>query len=421
MKCCIVQATADTGSQPFTNSGVFGGEVPKAAIILSSIATANDTPTATVNQVIGFVAATTQGGISIQDNDATTPNTASYANYSSQVYSMAGSGGPTTGDATGSMIANGVQLGWTDDSSTELISALLLGGDLEAYVSAVTGNGSTSQTGVAHGLTAAPEWMMLLTTGHANSLQAKDNAKYGIGFWTAGAQQCLGAQLSQHNVATINARAQISSTKAIVNKANSPGFTWTGAISNVGATTFDLTWSSGHTAVVYVLAVRSTSGSMDAQSGTFATQTSTGTNADISGMSVAPQVVLYALSRAKAVDTEYTAGDDASVAGLGVAVKNSSTGATQYAVAVSSDEDSESSVNNHAYSQSSAAECIKVLDASNGTADIQATVNSWDAGGVTHNYSNVNATAREVMYLAFGAEVAASSAPRARMLTMGVG
>lgn len=413
MKVSVVQAAAGTGTptftQDFTDSTTFGGATPKCAIVLGSAATANNSSTANIQSTIGFIASA-QASIGISDNDAVSTNTAGYANYSTQAYSMPDFGGNTSGDATGAMIANGVRLSWTDQSAAELVNVILIGGDVECAVASLTNNNTTSAQAVTHGLTAAPQAIIAMTPGQGSG-DATGNARYGLGFWDGTNSKTLAVSLNQTGQATVTAAGHLSSTVAIGVKANAAGFVWTGAISNVGATTFDLTTSANTTSVMHFLSLRSTSGTaLGVKAGTFGTKTSTGTNADISGMSQAPQLVLYGLSRTIAVDTNYSGVDDASVLGLGAAVKNTGTGSTQYATIVNCSVDGAATSTNHAYSQTSNTKAILIPDASSScSADVEATINSWDSGGITNNYSNIAATGRQIAYLAIGADVSVSA------------
>lgn len=412
MKVSIVQAAAATGTptftQDFTDSTTFGGATPKCAIVLGSAATANNSSTANIQSTIGFIASA-QASIGISDNDAVSTNAAGYANYSTQAYSMPDFGGNTSGDATGAMIANGVRLSWTDQSAAELVNVILIGGDVECAVASLTSNNTTSAQAVTHGLTAAPQAIIAMTPGQGSG-DATGNARYGLGFWDGTNSKTLAVSLNQTGQATVTAAGHLSSTVAIGVKANAAGFVWTGAISNVGATTFDLTTSANTTNVMHFLSLRSTSGTaLGVKAGTFGTKTSTGTNADISGMSQSPQVVLYALSRTIAVDTDYSSVDNASVLGLGIAAKNTGTGTTQYGTVFGCSVDNTATSGNHAYSQTSNTEAIRIPDASAScAADIEATINSWDSGGITNNYSNIAATGRQILYLAIGADVPAA-------------
>lgn len=414
MKVSIVQAAAATGTptftQDFTDATTFGGATPKCAIVLGSAATTNDSSTATIQTTIGFVASSTQASIGISDNDAVSTNSSGYANYSTQAYSLPDFGGDTVGDATGAMIANGVRLSWTDQSQSELASVILIGGDVECAVSSLTSNNTTSAQSVTHGLTAAPQAIIAMTPGQGSG-DATGNARYGLGFWDGTNSKTLAVSLNQPGQTTVTAAGHLSSTVAIGTKANSAGFVWTGAISNVGATTFDLTTSANTTSLMHFLSVRSTSGTaLGVKAGTFTTKTSTGTNADISGMSQSPQLVLYALSRTIAVDTNYSGVDDASVLGLGIAAKNTGTGTTQYGTVFGCSVDGAATSTNHAFSRTSNTKAILIPDASSTcSADVEATINSWDSGGVTNNYSNIAATGRQVMYLAIGADVSVSA------------
>lgn len=411
MKVAIVSATAANGTptytQDFTDSATFAGATPKCAIILGSAATAEDASTANIQSTIGFVAGA-QASIGISDNDAVSTNSSSYANYATQAYSLPDFSGNTVGDATGAMIANGVRLSWTDQSQGELVKVVLLGGDVECAVSSLTSNNGTSAQAVTHGLTAAPQAIVAMSPGQVAG-DNSGNAKYGIGFWDGTNSKSLGVSLNQAGQTTTTATGQLSSTVLLANKANASGFTWTAAISNVGATTFDITLSANSTNLMHFLSIRSTSGTaLGVKAGTFATKTSTGTNADITGMSQSPQVVLYALSRTIAVDTNYSGVDDASVLGLGIAAKNTGTGTTQYATIINCSVDAAATSGNHAYTQTSNTGAIRILDASTAcSADVEATINSWDSGGITNNYSNIAATGRQVLYLAIGGEVAA--------------
>lgn len=412
MKVSIVSATAANGTptytQDFTDSTTFAGATPKCAIVLGSAATAENSSTANIQATIGFVAAA-QASVGIGNDDAVSPDSTGYANYATQAYSLPDFVGNTAGDATGALIANGVRLSWTDQSQGELVKVILIGGDVECAVASLTSNNTTGAQAVTHGLTAAPQAVIAMSPGQASG-DSGGNAKYGIGFWDGTNSKALGVSLSPGGQTTVPATGQLSSTVLLANKANASGFTWTAAISNVGATTFDITLSANSTSLMHFLSLRSTSGTaLGVKAGTFATKTSTGTSADIASMSQSPQVVLYALSRTIAVDTNYSGVDDATNLGLGVAVKNTGTGSTQYATIVNCSVDGALTSTNHAYTQASNTQAIRILDAASScAADVEATINSWDSGGITNNYSNIAATGRQVLYLAIGADVPAA-------------
>jgi hypothetical protein len=217
----------------------------------------------------------------------------------------------------------------------------------------------------------------------------------------------MSVRLDGNALTTVAANGYLDSTHALVDKvAGGSGINWNGTIGNLTATQFDVTYSANHTKQAHFLSLRSTSGTaLSVATGVLTTKTSTGNNADITGMSLSPQLVLYGLSRTIAINTSYSGVDDASNFGVGVALVNSGSGATQYATTICSDNDASATSGTHAHSQTSNTEAIRILDANDGTADIEATVNSWDAGGVTHNYSNINATGRKIIYLAIGADV----------------
>lgn len=410
LQVSIVSATAATGTptftQDFTDATTFGGATPKAALIFSSRASAENTATAVVALSAGFVAGGNQASVGLLDNDASSTNLAALVSFNTQGYSHAGQAGITIGDATTALIADGLRLSWTDQSNGELIKAVLFGGDIEANVVTLVSNNQQSAQSVAHGLAGAPELIIALSPGNIGAnVQNNGNATFGLGFWTASAQNGIAALLNQNAQANVTAAARLSSTQTTARIDNGTSFAWAGTISNVGATTFDVTMSANTTNVMYFLVMRSTSGTpLAVKTGTFTTPTSTGNVADVTGLSVSPQALLTVGSRLTALDTGST-NDSAGGLSVGVAVKNTGSGVTQYATAAVSEDDALATSGNHAFSQTSNTENIRILDIA-GAADVEATVNSWDAGGITHNYSNINASPLEVVYLALSGAAA---------------
>jgi hypothetical protein len=406
----LVSAAAGTGTptftQDFTDSGTFAGATPKAAIVFSTKASANNTTTLDIKFTVGFVAGSNQAGIGVCDNNAVSPNSAARASSTTQAYSFQGTGGTTDGDASATLIANGLRLSWTDQSAGEIIKVLLIGGTVEAAVSSLVSNNGTSAQSVTHGLTGTPDFLIALSPGNlGNNSAGNGAASVGLGFWTAAAQNTFSNTLNDHNLTTVSCGGYVDTTHTILRKdAGGAAVIWTGLVNNAGSSTFDITYSAAHTNVVYFLAVRGTSNTLAVKTGTYATPLATGNQADVSGMSASPVAIINIPSRMPTLDSIFST-TNAGCTGLNVAVKNTGSSTTQYAACSVYSNDATLTSTNHGWSRTSNDRSLEV-QATNGNSVINATVNSWDSAGVTQNYAAVDSIARYITYLAIGENAA---------------
>jgi len=409
LRASITTAAAASGTptfnQDFTDAGAHAGATPKLGLALAGRTTAENTNTAGVTLNVGAVSANGAGdaGIAISNNDAVSTNTGAYASSATQGYSSMRTGASTDGDAGMSLIADGTRLAWTDQSAAEIIKLLNLSGDIETAVAshANTGTGGS----VTHGLSAAPEAIICLTVGQpagANNGQAR----VGIGFWTAASQCCVGWHGCANTQATVNSSCRISTTQAIAVPGTGTSFVTAGTISSVGATTFTITFDVSNTNHYIFISIRSTSGTaLGAKAGVLTSPTSVG-DVSITGLSQAGQVLFTAMTLLTAVDTGNT-GSEATALSVGIACENSGTGTTQYACVSNSENDGAATSTNHARSQSSNTQAVRVLNTSGGTA-LEATVSSWTSDGATLTFSKADATARKGIYLIIGGDGAPS-------------
>ncbi len=401
-------ALAGTGTQDFTDATAMGGNTPEFAACFSAGTSTTDTGQAGYAFTLGAVAGGAEGSIALLGPDAqATQTTYAYGNKTTYGYHHVNSAGNVDGSANLSLITNGVRLTWDDQSVGETITCVFGDGEIQAAKSSLTSNNGTSAQAVTHGLSAAPDLIIAWGNGNATG-DNNGSLNPGIGFWTSGAEVGF-SQLSGSNAATTTVSARASSTEAMNRVGSGTTFAYTGNISNVGSSTFDITFSANHTHVVHFLAIRSTTDTpLYVKAGNFTTKTSTGTQADVAGMSGSPQVLFTIGTQLTAMDTGSTA-DLADAMSFGVALKNTGTGATQYGVAAVSDNDNTASSSAHTCNQWSDTVGLKIL-ATNCTTDVAATVSSWDSGGVTHNYTaNGSAVAAQVLYLAIGGAPAAAA------------
>jgi len=416
LKVAIAQAAAGTGTPTFTQdftdaSAGFSSDV-KAAIFVGSQATANHTTTGRAALNIGVAAATggnTQGAVSTDSDDGlVTTDSNGYGDdsfaYVNARPSTAGSDGEFS---INSWLSNGVRVDWADQSESELITAVLLGGDIEARVVSTALNGTTPVT-LNHGLSAAPEVIIGLTST-ASDAGAPGTGRISIGFWD-GTNYVSYSVASSNAAGSENLGADLSTTYILSEITTAGVLNWSASLSSVGATTFDVTASAATTDLVIFLCLRGTGAALAASAGVFDTSTSTGVATEVSGLSVAAQVLLAipTLQTATGLDG---AGD--MNIGLIAAVNNSGAG-TQYGGCVNSLDDGVSPTVNK--SQSTNSQALRCLDAA-GAADVEATIDSWGTS-VALNYSNVNASAFKIPYLAFGQASASGNAPRARFYQM---
>lgn len=403
----VVGGAAQTSGTPpytqdFTDSGVFGGDTPKFAICQAADTTSTDTSTNPSRFLIGVSDGTREGSLSLRMGNNAGNSLGSYATYNNRGHVHVDSAGNVDAYANITFVANGVRFTWQDAPPSGYDIRCMAGsGDIEAGVSNLTSNNGTSAQSVTHNLTGTPDLIVTFNAGQAANGDANTNTTLGIGFYSSTAQ--VGYTQSVNSaVATNTTAARLSSTTA-VNKqtANSANYTYTGTISNVGATTFDVTFNAAHTNHSFYLALRGiNSKTLYVKTGTFTAKTSTGTNADISGMSGAPQALLAISTQLTALDTGSTAAASEGFS-FGMAAKGS--GTTQYGTVSSLTDDAVTPSATTFVQMHSTAYVLHTLTTAGGN-NMRASVNSWDSGGVTHNYATSSGAADYVAYAAFGSQ-----------------
>lgn len=389
-------------TQDFTDSGVFGGDAPVFAYCQFADGTATDTSVNPYRWSAGVSDGTREGSLSVRVGNNAGNSLGSYASYNNRGLVHVDSAGNVDAYANITFITNGVRLTWQDaPPAAWLIECLAGSGDVEAGVWNLTSNNGTSAQSVTHNLTGTPDLILTFTAGQGANTDSQTNVTIGAGFWTSGAEVGF-TQSVASAVATNQASARMISATAINKQVtNSTNLTYTGNISNVGSSTFDVTFSAAHTNHSFGLALRGINGAtLYAQAGTFTSKTTTGTNADITGMSGAPQAVLMIASQLTALDTGST-GAAAEGWSYGMAAKGS--GTTQYGTTSGLTDDDASSADTAFWSQVSTTKLFRTLNTSGATLN-SATVSSWDSGGLTPNHDTVDGTAYEVAYLAFGSQ-----------------
>jgi hypothetical protein len=132
--------------------------------------------------------------------------------------------------------------------------------------------------------------------------------------------------------------------------------------------------------------------------GTFTTKTTTGTQADITGMSSAPQMVIYLPSLMTALNTFNDTGNSESM-GIGVAVNNN--GSTEQGSIAGWNDDGITLGTTNTKSVTSNTKAGLIFSGT-GTVAVDWAISSWDSGGITNNYTTANGAANYVAYLAIG-------------------
>lgn len=404
LKVAVVQGTAGTGTptftQDFTDSNAGFSSDVKAVIFLGSSATANHTATNTRRFNIGFAAATggnTQATSSLIAANGTTADAA--AIYSeTEAYNFVETNFGSSGEfSINSWLSNGVRVNWTDQSSGELLTAILLGGDIEAKVVFADFTNATApeSLSISHGLGGTPEIIIAL----GQLATASSTVRQSLGFWYNGTYSSFATQLNDGGGSPSVALNLFSTgilgfTTGVSNAALSNTVT----LSSVGSSNFTATASAQTDGKLAFLVLRSTGANpLVASLGTYDSATSTGNSTIVSGMTVKPQVLLSVPSIMTATGTSVT--DPAGVNGLVAAVDNAGAGTQYGGIVVSSDDGAATSVEK---SQATNSQALRILSIAAGAVDVQATVNAWNSGGITLNYSDAGGSAFKIPYIAFG-------------------
>lgn len=397
LKQAIVQAAApgSTGTQDFTDA-VFASDC-KAAIFISSKASAVDTATRSVSFSVGMTASTGPSSASLAawsgDDGAGNTDCVTSTVITTSCYRVRDFNSVEGEAIIDSFLPDGVRINWSNASPYgELVTALLLGGDIEANIVSATWTAETVKT-VSHGLSGAPEIIIGLI-GVASGVQAS------IGWWASTGPTYGYANLYSADASATTSVHSAANTDGLLATKTTGSVTRTFTIGSVDGTTFDCTasasWASG---IAVFLCLRSTGATpLVAQAGAFTTKiSSTGTEVEVSGMSVAPSVLLCIptlLTSLGVLSNDSTYGLMASVNNAGSTQYGGSTLIEDYGA-------EPDDAAGQPYCRTTADSAL-VMMAVDGSEDVVATVSSWDSGGVTLNYSNIGASAFQVPYLAFG-------------------
>jgi hypothetical protein len=386
-------------TQTFTDVNI---DTLDSAIVFFGRGTTNNTVIEEGGLSIGFA----DGGgadlsISIHSDDAIGVNTDERTEKSAtETVQLANA--PTNGalaNGTSAPVTDGLQLTWTDINAEELIGAFMTGNDGAADAVVLTLNNTNTVT-VTHALGATADLIVALNTsssGNANNIDS-----FSIGFYDVGSNTYRTMSHRQSPAATTPAISTAYWNDKISVDHDNGGTVRIGVtVSNCDTDSCDFT-AAGTTAdsttdTIYLMFYNFPSGT-DVQVGDFVTKTSSGTQADITGMAAAPTAVLYSTSfmpSSIAVNTTATAANEGEVIGFGAAVNNGGTELASTSMQSNETGALGTTDTKSLFSQSS----ISSLSSA-GALGYAFGISSWDAGGVTHNYTTFDATARRVIYAA---------------------
>ena len=417
MKAAVKQSampSSPTANQDFTD-GVFSSDV-KLMIPFFTRATANNTTADGAGSSFGATDGTGQAAIGHHSADAlvTTSDVRTQA-FTSNVATMADAvGNASIAEGSGSLLSTGGRIAWTDWNANELINALLIGGsDVSATVVSATLNGTTDVP-VTHGLGATPDIIIGFTIARDTAGAGTNN--YSIGFYDVVGNTYASLSKREAGSTTTSLVSYLSTTFLAAEISNS-AVTWSVTVNDIGATTFDVVASAATpnapttAPVVYFICLKVTGGAYKV--GTFLTKTSTGTQADITGMSAKPKLVMYLASDllTSEIDTVVATNRGESF-GFGAAVDNE--GVTEQGSVAAWGNDAVVLGNptpvTEENSRTSNTKAGMIFNGS-GALDTDWSISSWDSGGITNNYSTASGTARLVAYLAIAPEGAAPLDP----------
>jgi len=410
----VTQAIPGSATTQDYLDGTFSSDV-KAALFLITGATATDTATAHGRIGIGITDFTNHRVVSESSQNGLVATNVTACNTRSGVASCIAlvetNTSTFTVQATASSQATGARASFSDIDAAQLCSALLLGGsDIEvSVVSIPLTTGSDTNLDVAHGLSGEPDAYIVFNTGFSTGTQA--DGRVSMGFATRSGSTYTHASTTFESDGALTLGN--SGVYAYVSDAYCGGrltaTSWHHGVtlsqSATPATTFYASASAtlATASTWYCLCIKG----VTAKCGVATLPTGTGSTALVTGMSVAPSVLLTLPTRITTVNSVLQ-NDDAGFFGLGLAVNNS----TQCTAGGVSSDDNATTTNEKSYLNSAKA---LVTRSTTGTEVYSATVNSWDAGGVTLNYSAVAGTGTLAPYLAFGTQ----AAPVAGTPTMG--
>jgi hypothetical protein len=409
VKAAVLQQASPTSNttQDWTDATAVSSDA-KGFLSFASYATANNTATANGHLTMGATDFTRDNAFSycqIADGGVIlTSNQTDYDTNAGSIIISSYSPGPTVKASYSSTLSTGVRMSYSNSSATQyLINGVLVAGSDIAFATATaTLTNPATTVSVAHNCGGTPDVIIVqmiigLTVVPGGVRPVSITSVWERG---GGTQATISTGYDYHSdptkvagyITTSNfGRWAIPQTGALNN---------TMTISNVGATTFDLTtnFSPGNIWQFIAHSMRGTTNPVIAKCGTFTTKTSTGTSADITGMA-SPPILLFTMPSRMTALTTGVFDDSAGSWGLGWSANNGGT-TQQFASAAVLQQGV--ATNQVGKCRTSNNRAMLVLDNS---ANIltDASINSWDSGGVTFNYNTSSGTAYEVMYLAIAA------------------
>lgn len=399
MKFAISQTALPTSNTTFdfTDSGISSDW--KGSIFFWSDATTNDTQGGTAKLFIGATDGTRNVAAigSVADAASGARSSCYLSNTNCIARIIAGSGTVNVLGAYDSTLSNGVRLALSaNDATAHLVNALhFAGSDIEFAVSSVSfGTSDTTKT-VTHNLTGTPDCVLMISGNGVATFASVNNCAFTIGMYAGSDLAGVGFNHTiNSNPTAVAAIATTDLGHSILANADHATF----SLSSVGGTTFDCnrTAADGDAACVIFIAWRATSGTPVKKVSLVDSATSTGDQAILTGMGGAPSLVLAVQTRL--TSTSLATNDSAGSIGFGAAVNNAGT-TQQGNVAVVTKDNVATSV---AKSYVSLAQFIQIADTSVALVG-KATLDSFDSGGATVNWSVAAGTAYKMAVLGYGA------------------
>lgn len=393
-----VAAPTATGTIDFTDSNAGFASDAKVAIFTGTRNTANHTVAATAEQFLGL--ATVKGGVTVNQGYCTwaTDNIAhpivgkvTSLDTLAAFISNAGTSSGAGASVVSAWLSNGARLNFTTAANAAyLINGLMLGGDIEANI--VRGSfvaGSPSVLTLAHGLSGVPELAIFFNVNHAS--QAAQSTQLNMMF-----VDVAHAAMAGRSIGWNTGSNEVSGSISDVGVRRTIGSSALDTFVSADATNIVFNSSTSNAMAAQVLVVRGTTSPLKVAVGTFPTPTSTPpVTASVTGLSFQPQVVLVCPSAfLAAADADND--DTGSRFGLGIAINNLG-GIAQGSASLSDDANSSPTVCKNQVSNS---EIVRLLQTSNGAADVQGALSAFNSDGFSIAYTNVAGSALYSTYLA---------------------
>ena len=416
MKVALLQQATrtTTGTQNWTDSSVTSDL--KAAIFFNTDATANASVTAAFKGNIGCTDLTNNVAFGMGAVDATAASsgiTGQVVSNTNCLLRVASTGLATLAAAYSATLSNGVTINYgTVDGAAYLVNCLLISGsDVEVKTSnAQFATTDTTKT-ITHNLTGTPDLVIVVASVGQTAMGVNFAALNPIlGFYDGTNSVGLGFDNAPSTSPTsVDARITADLGHNVFGASDN----FTLLLSSVGSSTFTLsrTATNSEGMSVMCIAIRHTANTAAALAFNTTLPTSTGNAALVTGMAVKPQLLFSIPTRL--TTNSLTNTDAAGAFGFGVACNDSGT-TQQMSIAATSEDVVTTTVSK---SQISITQALMVLNDS-GTIVNEATVNSWDSGGVTLNHSVVSGTAYEMIGLAYGIATNVPITPNAGSLAL---